>query len=301
MACSCNRQPCICSDSCDAPELFVEGPSGSQNGQSLDQTCQNCDIATDDCCNQFSFESEGNGRSFVLSVGGQKFPSPPLPTAAVVPFKVVNPGTGQCDPQQGCCDILLPVPIPGLGSIACMPEPLPPGTYQIFARATVFSIVPDALPFPTNGGGVINAGAKISIRYIEDCNNPINPVEIAGCEKPCCCQGVPDVVSAMPALTPPPGIAVFPIADASGVTIFPYEVIQCSGFELIYSPTCRPAFQILAINGCPPLGVPSADLYVANIQIVMLKISSRDLVGCGGFPTAAIVPFSRPSGCGTPT
>ena len=284
MACnSCNRAICCCED--EVPVVVVE-PAGSQDCASLDPTCEDCDIDTSDCCNLLDFESEASGKSFVLSIGGQPIQPPP---SALTGFQVSNP-TGLCAGGGACCDVLAPQVITGIGSKVCMPEPLPMGTYQVFARATLFSLLPNSQPTPTNGGGVINPGAKATIRWFEDCNNLINPLEIAGWMKPCCCPGTTNL-SDVPPTPGPPGVGVWPL---SGIA---FEVAHMTGFTMVYSPGCRPAFELKAINGCPPATGPDTTLFIANIQIVMLRLSSRDLVTCCRTPLVSLTPYDLLQGC----
>jgi hypothetical protein len=109
--------------------------------------------------------------------------------------------------------------------------------------------------------------------------------------KPCCCPGAPNFIGSTPPFGPP-SVAVWPLAAPA------YEVMHCTGFAMVYSPGCRPAFQILGINGCPQDGEPSTALFIANIQIVMLRLTSRDLVTCCRTPLASVTPFTLPGGCG---
>lgn len=292
MSCSaCNRSPCACD--CVGPTLEILEPSGSQGGQSLDPVCEDCDIPTTDCCNQFNFHSEAAGNSFVLSIGG--VPDLPAPdTTFVSPFQLPNPTAPEC---FVCCDLLTPREIPGIGMKACMPEPLPPGTYQIFARATLFSVANPAPALVT--AGAIGGGAKLSIRWFEDCNNLINPLGVLDFLQPCSCcplpvpPGTPLVPSLVVAV--PQSAAVFPLPAA----FLPFQVVHPVGQAMVFSPGCRPAFQILGVNGCsgPTSLAPVGDLFIANIQIVMMFLSARDLVGCGGFPLASVTPFESPDGC----
>lgn len=211
----------------------------------------------DDCCNLFYFDAEAAGPSLFFDKGG--------PTAVPGPL---TPGV-DCGSSQTaqCCEGLIAQRM----FVFCPPEPIPPGTYMITARGSLVSQTTPATP-----SGAINPGAKLSIRFAPDCNAlTTNEQQVAGAFKHCCCGG------------------------SSGGSPSLGEVLEASGSLTVYSSGCSPAIVVYAVNGCPSTAFGNADipLFLQNLQVTMLKISSRDLVtGCGGLTTSIPPEFSCQQG-----
>lgn len=260
MSCNvCQQAVCHCEH---VPEIEVQQPAGTIVGQANAGACDTCSEGdmqppSDDCCNLVDPADGTGGKSWVMSVGGV------IVDDELVPLQLPETSGLDCPnncPDNNCCPTL---PLDLLGT-ACPPQPLAPGTYRVWARATVFSLVGNNSI--SVQGGEINSGARFAIRFLQDCADTATVLPIAEWQKPCCCESIAEDGG-----TPPDGY-------------IPREVAHPEGEMLIYVPECSPAIQFLGKNGCPPCvgdnPGPSVALFAANFQLKMEFISSRDLVNC---------------------